>query len=448
MSAENKKTIENPEENIQEEITTNTNQGISNQQKKTKLQLIDTIQEKYQFNRQQLNHVLETRYSPANLIKLLELNYYNEFNSNADVTEGHTIKKHTLMVINQFEKYFKNKELPANLSPNFFRLILALHDIGKPQAIAAGDKRNQHIHTERMIKEFLSDMDFSEKEIKIATALISKDPIGKYFKSGNLDRSKNEIIEMAQAAEINIEEFFNLLIIFYKCDASSYTRDAGGIFSLDEIFNFNHQDRELDFSDDYLDKIYELEDEVLEAAEENIQPENNIEKTKQIEYIYNNQKLKITSEKASELLENHFEDFKDAKGFKKQDIMYEAIDCLEEIINNGIHPIFSIPREYIDITLEKGLIPHPTLHNKNITTLAGTIGRKPYQENNTSKRYLAILKNPQKFKDFNIRPRFTGKNHIFMGVIATQRKIPLSELIIIDSQNNKIIHPKPDQEDH
>jgi len=447
MSAEHKKIVENPDaENNSEEINIDTNQEISNTQEESKLQLIDTIKEKHHFNRQQLDKVLKNRYSPENLIKLFELSYQKEFNSSAGVTEGHTIKKHTLMVMNQFEKYFKDKELPGNLNPNFFRVILALHDIGKPQAISEGDKRNQHIHTERMIKEFLSDMDFSEKEIKIATALISKDPIGKYFKSGNLDRSKNEIIEMAQAAEMELEEFYELLIVFYKCDASSYTRDAGGIASLDEIFNFDHTNKELDFSDDYLDKIDELEDEILEAADEKAKSTNNKIETKDIEYNYNGKTLQITSAKTTEILKTHYEDFKDTKGFAKQDLMNEAIYCLEEIIQEGIHPVFTVPREYIDTTLKQGLIPRPSSHDKKIKALVGTIGRAPYQgDQNTTGRYIAILKNPQKFKDFNIKPRFTGPKNLFRGIIATTNKIHINELIIIDSKDKSIIHPKTDQ---
>ena len=106
MSAESKKQIENQKEFHSKEINETNNEEISSHQTTTHLQLLKTVQEKYKFNTQQLDNVLKNKYSPDNLIRLLELNFHKEFNSSAGVTEGHTIRKHTIMVMNQLLNYY------------------------------------------------------------------------------------------------------------------------------------------------------------------------------------------------------------------------------------------------------------------------------------------------------------------------------------------------------
>ena len=130
---------------------------------------------KLSVSRTELDEVLGTPdYAPKSLISLFERDLSKEFNADSGVREQYSIKRHTLMVMSQFEKYFSRNDLPAGVSSNFFRVFLALHDIGKSEAInKTGDKRNQHRYTISVMSAVFSQLEFSDRETKIALALVS-----------------------------------------------------------------------------------------------------------------------------------------------------------------------------------------------------------------------------------------------------------------------------------
>jgi len=102
-------------------------------------------QSKLSLSKIELDEVLDNPdYTPEALISLFERDLSKEYNADSGVREKYSIKRHTLMVMGQFEKYFGRCELPAGVTKNFFRVFLALHDIGKSRAIKeTGDKHNQ-----------------------------------------------------------------------------------------------------------------------------------------------------------------------------------------------------------------------------------------------------------------------------------------------------------------
>ena len=55
------------------------------------------------------------------------------------VSEGYSLRQHIYYVLTQFNKYFADKRLPAGLSAEVFRKILAVHDLGK----SAWDKKGR-----------------------------------------------------------------------------------------------------------------------------------------------------------------------------------------------------------------------------------------------------------------------------------------------------------------
>lgn len=189
----------------------------------------------------------EEIFDPEKLITILSQEYPGVYEKDAGVFEKYTLKQHTLMVMRQFEKYFKNTELPGGVNKNFFRFILALHDIGKPEAISQGGKHLQHEFTQKYVQELFGKLNIDEKNTKLALVLTSDDPIGKYLIGKiNLLQAKELIAQLATAAQMPVDDFFQLLCIYYKVDAGSYTEDAGGIKSLDRLFNF--EEGKLDFS--------------------------------------------------------------------------------------------------------------------------------------------------------------------------------------------------------
>lgn len=192
------------------------------------------------FNRQDLDSVFEN-YNLQDLISLFKRDFSNTFSSDVGVFEKYTLEKHSMMVLNQFDKYFSEKNLPGNFSPELFRVLLVLHDIGKPQAVKDGDKHLQHEYTVKMVREILARLDFSSEEINTCIALVDGNPVGRFIIRGDIDSAKEKILEMARRTNLSLKDFFDLLLIYYMCDASSYTEDAGGEKSLDELFIFGRE---------------------------------------------------------------------------------------------------------------------------------------------------------------------------------------------------------------
>lgn len=217
-------------------------------------------------------------YHPHYLLEVLEDSpfFYNQF-SQVINWEGHTLRYHTLSVMVQFEKYFgRLSELPGNVSKDFFRLFLALHDSGK--ALFKGDqmKKDQSYYNSLITSFFLTELQYPPEEIQLALTLLSSDPLGKYIKykgtisqvikrlpflertlaikrvEGKLIQLENatltQIKAMASECNMPIDQFFELLRIYHQVDGSSYTTDGGSVGSLDYVFDTNTQEKILKYN--------------------------------------------------------------------------------------------------------------------------------------------------------------------------------------------------------
>jgi len=203
-----------------------------------------------------LGKVFRGEFTPEKLLRFLSADFDGMYGADAGVWEKYTIGQHTLMVMRQFERYFAWQRLPGDIDINVFRLILALHDIGKPEAIARGDKNMQHVYTVRMVEEFFEALDFPDGYKTLAIALIQEDAIGKYIKGKEDVAVTSELIKKsAKNSGLDGQDFFSLLTIFYRVDAGSYTEDAGGFKSLDHLFIFDRKKPELKFSPEIAGKI-------------------------------------------------------------------------------------------------------------------------------------------------------------------------------------------------
>ncbi|XLQ20514.1 MAG: hypothetical protein ACKUBY_01900 [Candidatus Moraniibacteriota bacterium] len=214
-----------------------------------------------QVTKKELDQILyDKQFTPEKLIQFLSGDLGDIYNADAGVWEGYTIGEHTIMMMRQFEKYFRSNELPANFDLGIFRLILVLHDIGKPEAIAYGDKNQQHVYTVEKLKNIFDTLVISNKYKDIAVALIEEDSLGEYIRGNkDIDTIAQMINYSATRIEMNTRDFFQLLTIFYRCDAGSYTLDAGGKESLDYLFIFDRKIPSLSFASETLAKIQKLE---------------------------------------------------------------------------------------------------------------------------------------------------------------------------------------------
>lgn len=209
------------------------------------------------FQPSELHEILkDENFSPEKLIVLLKRQYHDTYNQDVQVEGGYDLERHTLMVLKQFEKYFSDKNLPANIDKGMFRLILALHDIGKPEAIAKEGKHFQHKYTSLYIQKLFVLLNLDKQHVDLALVLVSDDPLGRYIRGrSSVPETRRTIENMAQKAGISPDEFFELLCIYYKVDAGSYTENAGGIRALDYLFIFDEEKHELKFSSSYQKKI-------------------------------------------------------------------------------------------------------------------------------------------------------------------------------------------------
>src|SRR3989344_8801894 len=75
-----------------------------------------SVEQKLSFARKDLDNVLNQKsFQPENLVGIFEKDFGADYEADAGVWEGYSIKEHTLMVMNQYEKYFGDKPLPANM---------------------------------------------------------------------------------------------------------------------------------------------------------------------------------------------------------------------------------------------------------------------------------------------------------------------------------------------
>ncbi len=97
----------------------------------------------------------------------------------------YTLEDHTLRVLRQFEKYFADKPLPHGISKPLFRLLLVLHDIGKPLTEGEESTIKQHEYTPQVIDALRPVLPFKQQDIDLIIGLIQGDCIGSYL-SGKL----------------------------------------------------------------------------------------------------------------------------------------------------------------------------------------------------------------------------------------------------------------------
>ena len=170
---------------------------------------------------------------------------------------GLLLQDHTEMVLNQFEKYFSCLNSLKCISKEAFRLVLAIHDIGKPRAIREGEKTKQHIYTVPIMKQLFEYLNIRHQDTCIGVSLLSGDPLGSYLKGKNTEFSKviKEIKGMAEHANVLPVEFFNDLVVYYQVDAGAYTSDAGWRNALDHLFVFDSKNNKMSLSKEISERV-------------------------------------------------------------------------------------------------------------------------------------------------------------------------------------------------
>lgn len=146
---------------------------------------------------------------------------------------------HVLIVLNEFDNYFSDWNFETIISREKFKLFLVLHDIGKPIAYKNGNKENQYVVSLNIFNEIANQIEISIQEKDLFTALLSDDPMGKYFQNKiTLSDCILLINSISNCNQLQIQNYFDILTIYYQVDTASYTKDAGGLKFLEHIFDY------------------------------------------------------------------------------------------------------------------------------------------------------------------------------------------------------------------
>lgn len=149
---------------------------------------------------------------------------------------NYNLEEHTIMVCRMFENFFSLNYDYKEFSIAAFRLLLCLHDIGKPYSLLNNQKEKQWEYTMKMIEKYKQLLPFSDHEYKIAISLISDDPVGLYIRGKiEINEAVRRIQGMFTDTKVNIDTFMTLLLIYYQVDSGAYTRQ-GYIGPVEEFF--------------------------------------------------------------------------------------------------------------------------------------------------------------------------------------------------------------------
>ncbi len=163
-----------------------------------------------------------------------------EYRSAVGLWEGYTLARHTTMVLGQYRRYFEARGVSAEMPLPFLRLLLALHDCGKPAAIRAGDRGSHGRLTVQLAWKVWPHLPLGRAQFLVFGALVGGDPLGRLLRaedeSRELDRVVAEVSASARTARMAPLPFLDLLLLYFQCDTASYTADAGGLPSLDGLF--------------------------------------------------------------------------------------------------------------------------------------------------------------------------------------------------------------------
>lgn len=185
----------------------------------------------------------------------------------------YTIERHTINVLNQFERYFSSHFDEMNIED--FRLLLLLHDIGKSVAYKKGNKENQYIETISIISENKKRLNISDYTFSLFKTILENDSLGMYMQGKmSLEAIYDDVVQKAKKINIEIDELFYLLSVYYQCDVASYTEDAGGIKYLEYLFDYNEnlkiyntKTKLLQFSINYQNRYNNLYNKIKERVD-------------------------------------------------------------------------------------------------------------------------------------------------------------------------------------
>lgn len=151
--------------------------------------------------------------------------------SAANGDPGHpSIETHSREVYQQWRR-----QAPPAERLSMMPVLIALHDIGKPLAILAGDRDQQHQHTLPLVNELMRKYHFSKNEILIAERLLLNSSLPRLLKGViTAQEAAQEIQSEAQNLKTEALDFFKWKLAFFSADAGGYPVLRDHLFFSDE----------------------------------------------------------------------------------------------------------------------------------------------------------------------------------------------------------------------
>ena len=154
-------------------------------------------------------------------------------------------------------------------------MLLLLHDIVKSVAYKKGNKENQYIETINIISENKEILNISDYTFSLFKTILENDSLGMYMQGKmSLEAIYDDVVQRAKKINIEIDELFYLLSVYYQCDVASYTEDAGGIKYLEYLFDYNEnlkiyntKTKLLQFSVNYQNRYNNLYNKIKERVD-------------------------------------------------------------------------------------------------------------------------------------------------------------------------------------
>lgn len=147
----------------------------------------------------------------------------------AGVGEGYSIRQHTEMVLDVYRQQadadgLARLHIAKKLDlARFMEDALALHDIGKPDAIAAGSKREQHRFTGPILERVMRDRGWNDQAVALARALVLHDTVGGLVRGFvSTDEAERQLRKRADEAGVSPAELWALQKAYFTADAASY----------------------------------------------------------------------------------------------------------------------------------------------------------------------------------------------------------------------------------
>ncbi len=162
--------------------------------------------------------------------------FENIFEGSTGTWEGFTLGEHTETVLTNFDENFSD-QLPAEYLP-LMRLAILVHDMGKPEAVANGEKSQQKKYNAQKALQFMNTIELDEKTKALVLSIIGDGATlahnAQLKPSEDNTKVMNEfssivlknLFDGVNPSESEINNLSEIFKIFQTCDGGAYTSMA------------------------------------------------------------------------------------------------------------------------------------------------------------------------------------------------------------------------------